>query len=99
MEKKVVNHRVSKFDVQKLLDRIAGGADSTLTIEQLQKNRKVIMRAVQGMRNCYENDETPKDYPTRVYYASCWQEIDAACKNDEKLLEALEGVRISIKWD
>jgi hypothetical protein len=86
-----------KFEVRKLLELIAGG-EKMLTIEQIGQWRSLITYAVRSMRSCYENQDTPEDYPIRVYYKPCWTEIDVA-KDDQALANALEGLRGSIEWE
>lgn len=85
-----------KRDVRKLLELIAGG-DRRLSAERLHQWRELIMYAVKIMRSCYENPDTPEDYPVRVYYKPCWAEIEAAGEDDKKLIEALENLRVSIQ--
>ncbi len=83
-----------KFEVKKLLELIAGG-EKPLTVAQLREWRDLILFNVEYMRSCYEKQ--PKDYPVREYYVPCWAEIEAA-DSDQKLIDALDGLRTSIQW-
>jgi hypothetical protein len=80
----------SKGDTLSLLDLIAGGREERLTVAQLQQWRELIMYAVMSLYHHYENPNVAEDDPTRVYYRPCWAEIEAAGKDDEKLITALE---------
>lgn len=57
------------------------------------------MFAVKDMRSMYENGETAKDYPVRVYYKKDWEAIENAEGDAGKMIEALELLRISIQWE
>jgi hypothetical protein len=87
----------SKFEVRKLLNLIAGQGKS-LTVNQLNDWRELIMFAVASMRSGYENPETPKDAPERVYYKEEWVAISVA-KDEGELVKALEGLRSAIEYD
>jgi hypothetical protein len=50
------------------------------------------------MRSCYENPRVDEDYPIRVYYKRCWEDIEAADDNN-KLVCVLEDLRSSIQWE
>ena len=80
--------------MKKLLELIAGG-EKPLTVAQLREWRDLILFNVEYMRSCYEKQ--PKDYPVREYYVPCWAEIEAA-DSDQKLIDALDGLRTSIQW-
>ena len=86
-----------RVEVEKLLDLIAG-EDTPLTVDQLGSWRELIMFAIEQMRRCYENPDTAEDYPMRVYYKPCWEQIEAAGKDPEKLVEAIQYLRASIEW-
>lgn len=90
--------RFGKHEVRKLLELIAGG-EKRLTFEQLREWRELIMFAIKDMRSMYENEETAKDYPVRVYYKQDWEALENALGDDEKMIEALELLRTSIQWE
>lgn len=90
--------RIGKSEVLRLLDQLAGGKRS-LSLEQFKKFKDIILLAIEGMRLCYENEETAEDYPVRVYYSRQWQSISDAKKDDKKLLEAVEDLRDVIRWE
>lgn len=96
-EPKVEAPSFGKFEVRRMLELIAGG-EQKLTVEQLSQWRKIVMYAVKSMRACYENPYVDKKYPVRVYYQSCWTKIEAA-DTDEKMIEALENLRITIECE
>jgi len=86
------------IDVKKILELIAGGESQYLTVKQLGEWRDLIMYAVKVMCYCYEKPGMPKDYPVSVYYRPCWQKIEEAQGDDEKMVDALEDLRHRIKW-
>ncbi len=96
-EQKLKVPSFNNHEVKELLDLIAGGGQ-TITVEQVQKWRRIILFAVASMRSGYENPDVPEDYPVRVYYKPVWEAIDAAKGSDGELVKALEQLRSSIQW-
>ena len=86
-----------KHELRSLLELIAGG-ENRLTTDQLNRWRGLVLYAVNCMKACYENIDTPEDYPVRVYYKKNWARI-AEAKNDEDLADALEDLRGDIQWE
>ncbi len=99
-EPQVEPYRFGKFGVCNLLDIITGD-DGHLKVQCLEECRDLILYAVATMRASYENPDTPKDYPIRVYYSGAWADIEKAAKaNDpKKLVRALEALRSLIQWE
>jgi len=87
-----------KRDVEKLL-KLISGSDGRLTVDQVREWRELITYAVKSMRAFYETPDRAEDDSVRLYYRSCWEEIEAAGNNGEKLASALEGLRSSIEWE
>ncbi len=96
-EPKIKPLSFSKFEVRKLLELIAGG-ERALTVDQFDDWRDLVMVAVMSMKANYENPHRDKKDPVSVYYRECWERI-ARAKTDEKMVEALESLRSSIRWE
>lgn len=86
-----------KFKLQDYLDNITGGYDIPLTKEQLQEHRKTIIASIKEMRKNYEKAYSFLRNNVEEYYASCWEMFDEA-DNDGKLIDAIQYLRLSIKW-
>ena len=87
----------NKFKLLDYLNRIAGGDDKPLTKEQFHQYQQTIMASVQEMRRNYEKAYSFQRSNVEKYYAPCWKKFDEA-DNDDKLLDAIEYLRSSIKW-
>lgn len=87
-----------RLDVGELLSLIAGGEEKTLKAEQVESWEDLIMYAVVRMKYAYENPDVSEDDDRRLYYKPCWERIEAAGEDIDKLVDALEHLRSSIKW-
>ncbi|MDP2676266.1 MAG: hypothetical protein Q8O83_01090 [bacterium] len=86
-----------KFTLRDYLDKITGSDDKPLTREQLNQHRQIIIASVQEMRRNYEKTYSFLRNNVEEYYASCWEMFDGA-DNDDKLIDAIQYLRSSIKW-
>jgi hypothetical protein len=92
----IVRGYVDKFVLLDFLDGIAGGENARLTLAGVFANRKVIIRMVSVVRAQYES-RMPGD-PYMKYYEECWRMFDAA-KSGQEIMEAIEYLRSSIRWE
>lgn len=93
---------MTKGGMMAFLDEIAGGSidhalSHKLTLKQLRHNKSAIMDAVKKMAKFYR--ESRVIHPNiREYYESDFQKIEQAGADDQMLLLAVEGLRISMYW-
>lgn len=91
---------MTKSGMMDFLDEIAGGSidhalSHQLTLEQLRRNKPAIMDAVKKMAKYYR--ESRAIHPNiRKYYEENFQKIERAGVDDNKLLLAVEGLRIAM---
>lgn len=99
-EPKLDTPRFGKQGLRKLLELIAGGGHQ-LSLDQLNQWRELILYAAREMRANYDNPYADKEYPLLGYYMGDWEAIEAAARegDDQKLIDALEGLRVSIQME